>query len=63
MHESRKAEIHGTAPRFDGFFRVDEIDVSHRRSDGAIRRQKSLVFERGDSADILLLIAPKNPSS
>jgi hypothetical protein len=21
MHESRKAEIHGTAPRFDGFFR------------------------------------------
>jgi ADP-ribose pyrophosphatase len=55
MDESRKAEIHGTVARFDGFFRVDEIDVSHRRRDGALSRQKRLVFERGDSAGILLL--------
>jgi ADP-ribose pyrophosphatase len=55
MDESRKAEIHGTAPRFNDFFRVDEIDVSHRRRDGAMSRQKRLVFERGDSAGILLL--------
>ncbi len=55
MDESRRAEIHGTAPRFDDFFRVDEIDVSHRRRDGAVSRQKRLVFERGDAAGILLL--------
>jgi len=55
MDESRKAEIHGTVPRFDGFFKVDEIDVSHRRRDGVLSRQKRLVFERGDSAGILLL--------
>lgn len=55
MDDSRKAEIHGTAPRFDDFFRIDEIDVSHRRRDGRVSRQKRLVFERGDSAGILLL--------
>ena len=55
MDDSRKAEIHGTAPLFDDFFRVDEIDVSHRRRDGVMSRQKRLVFERGDSAGILLL--------
>lgn len=55
MDESRKAEIHGVAPRFTGFFRVDEIDVSHRGRDGTMRRQQRLVLERGDSAGMLLL--------
>lgn len=54
MAQSRKAEIHGVSRKFDGFFKVDEIDVSHRARDGTMRREQRLVFERGDAIAVLL---------
>jgi nudix-type nucleoside diphosphatase (YffH/AdpP family) len=55
MEEPRKVEIHGITRKFDCFFKVDEVDVSHQQRDGKMGRQKRLVFERGDSVAILLL--------
>lgn len=54
MSASRKAEIHGTIRRFDGFFKIDEIDVSHQTLGGETSRQQRLVFERGDAVAVLL---------
>lgn len=54
MAKSRRAEIHGIDRRFDGFFKVDEIDVSHEAGDGTMRREQRLVFERGDAVAVLL---------
>jgi nudix-type nucleoside diphosphatase (YffH/AdpP family) len=54
MSGSRKAEIHGTVCKFDGFFKVDEIDVSHQTIGGNMSRQQRLVFERGDAVAALL---------
>jgi ADP-ribose pyrophosphatase len=54
MAKPRKAEIHGIGRKFDGFFKVDEIDISHERYDGAMRREQRLVFERGDAVAVLL---------
>jgi nudix-type nucleoside diphosphatase (YffH/AdpP family) len=54
MAKSRTADIHGISRKFDGFFKVDEIDVSHEAYDGAMRREQRLVFERGDAVAVLL---------
>jgi nudix-type nucleoside diphosphatase (YffH/AdpP family) len=54
MARSRKAEIHGVSRRFDGFFKVDELDVSHQARDGTMIRERRLVFERGDAIVVLL---------
>lgn len=54
MAESRKAEIHGAVRKFDGFFKVDEIDVSHETLDGKMSHQQRLVLERGDAVAVLL---------
>ena len=35
---------------FDGYFKVDEVTVSHRQFDGAMSADKPLlIFERGDA--------------
>jgi nudix-type nucleoside diphosphatase (YffH/AdpP family) len=54
MAQSRKAELHGVSRKFDGFFKIDEIDVSHQARDGTIRRERRLAFERGDAIAVLL---------
>ena len=54
MSALHKAEIHGTVRKFDGFFKVDEIDVSHETLGGKMSRQRRLVFERGDAVAVLL---------
>lgn len=54
MAKSHTAEIHGIDRKFDGFFKVDEIDVSHEAGDGTMRREQRLVFERGDAVAVLL---------
>lgn len=55
MEAPRKVEIHGITRKFDCFFKIDEVDVSHQQRDGTMDRQKRLVFERGDSVAVLLL--------
>ena len=54
MKNFRKAVIHGITRAFDGFFKIDEVDVSHLQRDGKMSRQKREVFERGDSVAVLL---------
>ena len=54
MSGSRKAEIHASVRKFDGLFKVDEIDVSHQTLGGEMSRQRRLVFERGDAVAVLL---------
>jgi nudix-type nucleoside diphosphatase (YffH/AdpP family) len=54
MAKSRKAEIHGITRKFDGFFKIDEIDVSHEACDDTMCRERRLVFERGDSVALLI---------
>src|SRR5262245_33790773 len=40
---------------FDGFFKIDEVTVSHRQFDGAMSADKKLlVFERGDAVAALI---------
>ena len=34
MSESRKAVVHKTTRRFDDFFKIDEVTISHERADG-----------------------------
>ena len=48
MAQSRRADIHSISRKFDGFFKVDEIDVSRQAYNGAMHRERRLVFERGD---------------
>jgi nudix-type nucleoside diphosphatase (YffH/AdpP family) len=54
MAQSRKAELHGVSRKFDGFFKIDEIDVSYQARDGTTRRERRLAFERGDAIAVLL---------
>jgi ADP-ribose pyrophosphatase len=60
MANSRRAEIHRITRKFDGFFKVDEIDVSHEAYDRTMRREQRLVFERGDAVAVLLYDAASN---
>jgi nudix-type nucleoside diphosphatase (YffH/AdpP family) len=55
MTGPRKAEIHKQTRRFDDFFKIDEVMVSHEQKDGTMSPdQRRLIFERGDAVAILL---------
>jgi nudix-type nucleoside diphosphatase (YffH/AdpP family) len=55
MSQFRKVEIHKQARIFDDFFKIDELVVAHQKFDGTMSDdQRRLVFERGDSAAVLL---------
>ena len=55
MPGSRKAVIKNTTRKFDGFFKIDEVVVSHERDDGTMSPdQTRLIFERGDAVAIML---------
>ncbi len=55
MPQFRKVEIRKQARIFDDFFKIDELVVAHQKLDGAMSEdQRRLVFERGDSAAVLL---------
>lgn len=60
MSGSRKAEIHHIVRKFDGFFKIDEADVSHQTLAGDMSRQQRLVFERGDAVAVLLYDPEEN---
>jgi nudix-type nucleoside diphosphatase (YffH/AdpP family) len=56
MPQLRRAEIRKQTRVFDGFFKIEEVAVSHERPDGTMSPEESrLVFERGDAAAIVLL--------
>jgi nudix-type nucleoside diphosphatase (YffH/AdpP family) len=57
MPQFRKVELRERARKFDdNFCKVDELVVSHQKLDGSMSpNQRRLVFERGDSAAVLLL--------
>src|SRR5437763_1368949 len=41
---------------FDGYFKLDEVTVSHRQFDGSMSDDQTLlVFERGDAVAALIL--------
>jgi len=51
----RRAAVVAKKRVYDGFFKIDELTVSHTRYDGAMAQNvKRLVFERGDSAAALI---------
>jgi nudix-type nucleoside diphosphatase (YffH/AdpP family) len=55
MRSFRRVEIRKQARLFDHFFKIDEVVVSHERSDGTMTPdQCHLIFERGDSVALLL---------
>jgi nudix-type nucleoside diphosphatase (YffH/AdpP family) len=55
MAGSRAVDIRGRKRLFDEFFKVDELVVSHMQNNGTMSvPQRRLVFERGDSAAVLL---------
>jgi ADP-ribose pyrophosphatase len=55
MAGSRAVDIRERKRLFDDFFKIDELVVSHMQNNGAMSApQRRLVFERGDSAAILL---------
>ncbi|HXE85609.1 MAG TPA: NUDIX hydrolase [Hyphomicrobiaceae bacterium] len=55
MASSRDVVVRDKRRVFDGFFKLDEITVSHRLSTGAMSAdRKSLIFERGDSVAALI---------
>lgn len=55
MAQFRKVEIHKQARIFDDFFKIDELVVAHQKVDGTMSAdQRRLVFERGDSAAVML---------
>jgi len=55
MPQPRKVEICKQGRIFDDFFKIDELVVAHQKADGSMSAdQRRLVFERGDSAAVLL---------
>lgn len=47
--------VHNKRRVFDGFFKIDELTLTHRQVDGAMSGEKNiLVFERGDAVAVLL---------
>jgi nudix-type nucleoside diphosphatase (YffH/AdpP family) len=56
MDDPASVVVRGRSRVFDGFFKLDEVTVSHRRLDGSMSPDKPyLVFERGDSVGALIL--------
>jgi ADP-ribose pyrophosphatase len=55
MPEYQKVKVHKQNRILDDFFKVDEMIVSHQKTDGSMSaEQRRLIFERGDSAAVLL---------
>jgi nudix-type nucleoside diphosphatase (YffH/AdpP family) len=55
-----KAVIERQRRVFDDFFKVDELWVAHEQKDGSMSvAQRRLVFERGDSAAVLIFNAER----
>lgn len=55
MSVSRRVDIRKQSCLFDDVFKINELIVSHERSDGSMSAdQRRLVFERGDSVAVLL---------
>jgi ADP-ribose pyrophosphatase len=56
MAQFRPVKVHRRTRIFDDFFQIDELIVSHMQRDGTMSaEQRRLVFERGDSAAVLIL--------
>ena len=56
MNGSPRVIVRGKRRVFDGFFKLDEVTVSHRQFDGTMSTEKPLlIFERGDAVGALLL--------
>ena len=50
-----RVEVHGRQTLLDRFFRVEEVDLSHERSDGSMSRPLTrLNVDRGDGAAVVL---------
>lgn len=50
-----RVEVHGRRTLLDRFFRVEEVDLSHERSDGSMSRPLTrLNVDRGDGAAVVL---------
>jgi ADP-ribose pyrophosphatase len=55
MESPRKVVVHARRRVFDGFFKLDELTLTHEKFDGSMSgERKLLVFERGDAAAVLL---------
>jgi ADP-ribose pyrophosphatase len=56
MTTPRNVVIRGKRRVFDGFFKLDEVTLSHEQFDGSMSPDKNLlVFERGDAVAALIL--------
>jgi ADP-ribose pyrophosphatase len=55
MQGHRRVSVQARKRLFDDVFKIDEVIVAHELNDGAMSAaQRRLVFERGDSAAVLL---------
>jgi nudix-type nucleoside diphosphatase (YffH/AdpP family) len=55
MNASPRVIVHSKRRVFDGFFKLDELALCHRRYDGTMSEEKRfLVFERGDAVAVLI---------
>src|SRR5262249_7869281 len=55
MDNGQKVVVRGKRRVFDGFFKLDEVTVSHRQFDGAMSPDQTfLIFERGDAVAVLI---------
>jgi nudix-type nucleoside diphosphatase (YffH/AdpP family) len=55
MPRYRKVEVRKQGRVFDDFFKIDELEVAHEKTDGSMSAsQRRLIFERGDSAAVLI---------
>jgi nudix-type nucleoside diphosphatase (YffH/AdpP family) len=60
MQRSRHVQVRKRTRLFDDKFKVDEIIVAHEKADGSMSRDyRRLIFERGDSAAVLIFNVDK----
>ena len=60
MRQFRKVEVRKKTRLFNDKFKVDEIIVAHEKADGSMSRDdRRLIFERGDSAAVLIFNVDK----
>jgi nudix-type nucleoside diphosphatase (YffH/AdpP family) len=60
MRQFRNVEIRKQTRLLDDKFKVDELVVAHEKIDGSMSRdQRQLIFERGDSAAVLIFNVDK----
>ena len=56
MNGSPRVIVRSKRRVFDGYFKLDEVTVSHRQFDGTMSADKPLlVFERGDAVAAMIL--------